>query len=120
MKIHQEVLKAEKQIRKFIRKTPIEFSPYLSKLCNCNVYLKLESEQLTGSFKIRGAFNKLLSCKSELNNGFITAYTGNHGKAVAYVSKMLNLKGTVYVPKKVSKTKLEAIVPRQLNVYRLS
>ena len=44
----------------------------------------------------------------ELNNGFITASTGNHGKAVAYVSKMLNLKGTVYVPKKVSKTKLEA------------
>ena len=109
MKIHQEVLKAEKQIRKFIRKTPIEFSPYLSKLCNCNVYLKLESEQLTGSFKIRGAFNKLLSCKSELNNGFITASTGNHGKAVAYVSKMLNLKGTVYVPKKVSKTKQKFI-----------
>jgi threonine dehydratase len=118
MKIHQEVLKAEKQIRKFIRKTPIEFSPYLSKLCNCNVYLKLESEQLTGSFKIRGAFNKLLSCKSELNNGFITASTGNHGKAVAYVSKMLNLKGTVYVPKKVSKTKLEAIKFYGINIKK--
>ena len=118
MQIHQEVLKAEKQIRKFIRKTPIEFSPYLSKLCNCNVYLKLESEQLTGSFKIRGAFNKLLSCKNELNNGFITASTGNHGKAVAYVSKMLNLKGTVYVPTKVSKTKLEAINFYGINIKK--
>ena len=118
MQIHQEVLKAENRIRKFIRKTPIEFSPYLSKLCNCNVYLKLESEQLTGSFKIRGAFNKLLSCKNELNNGFITASTGNHGKAVAYVSKMLNIKGTVYVPTKVSKTKLEAIKIYGINIKK--
>ncbi len=118
MQIHQEVLKAENRIRKFIRKTPIEFSPYLSKLCNCNVYLKLESEQLTGSFKIRGAFNKLLSCKSELNNGFITASTGNHGKAVAYVSKMLNIKGTVYVPTKVSQTKLEAIKFYGINIKK--
>ena len=118
MKIHQEVLKAENRIRKFIRKTPIEFSPYLSKLCNCNVYLKLESEQLTGSFKIRGAFNKLLSCKNELNNGFITASTGNHGKAVAYVSKMLNIKGTVYVPTKVSQTKLEAIKIYGVNIKK--
>ena len=118
MKIHQEVLKAENRIRKFIRKTPIEFSPYLSKLCNCNVYLKLESEQLTGSFKIRGAFNKLLSCRNELNNGFITASTGNHGKAVAYVSKMLNIKGTVYVPTKVSQTKLEAIKIYGINIKK--
>jgi len=118
MKIHQEVLKAENRIRKFIRKTPIEFSPYLSKLCNCNVYLKLESEQLTGSFKIRGAFNKLLSCKSKLTNGFITASTGNHGKAVAYVSKMLNIKGTVYVPTKVSQTKLEAIKIYGINIKK--
>ncbi|SVA70328.1 uncharacterized protein METZ01_LOCUS123182, partial [marine metagenome] len=120
MKIHQEVLKAENRIRKFIRKTPIEFSPYLSKLCNCNVYLKLESEQLTGSFKIRGAFNKLLSCKNELNNGFITASTGNHGKAVAYVSKMLNIKGTVYVPTKVSQTKLEAIKIYGINIKKFN
>ena len=118
MQIHQEVLKAENRIRKFIRKTPIEFSPYLSKRCNSNVYLKLESEQLTGSFKIRGAFNKLLSCKSELNNGFITASTGNHGKAVAYVSKMLNIKGTVYVPTKVSQTKLEAIKIYGINIKK--
>ena len=118
MQIHQEVLKAENRIRKFIRKTPIEFSPYLSKLCNCNVYLKLESEQLTGSFKIRGAFNKLLTCKNELNNGFITASTGNHGKAVAYVSKMLNIKGTVYVPTKVSQTKLEAIKIYGINIKK--
>ena len=52
MQIHQEILKAEKRIRKFIRKKLIDFSPDLSKLCNCTVYLKLKSEQLTESFKI--------------------------------------------------------------------
>lgn len=109
MEVFQEVLKAEERIRKYIRKTPLEFSPHLSKLCNCNVYLKLESEQLTGSFKIRGAFNKFISCKNDFKNGFITASTGNHGKAVAYVSKTLKIKGTVYVPENVSKAKLEAL-----------
>ena len=118
MQVYQEVFKAEKRIRKFIQKTPLEFSPYLSKLCNCNVYLKLESEQLTGSFKIRGAFNKLLLCINEFNNGFITASTGNHGKAVAYVSKMLNIKGTVFVPTKVSKTKLESIKFHEINIKK--
>ncbi len=116
MKIYQEILKAEKQIRKYIRKTPLEFSPFFSKLGHCNVYLKLESEQLTGSFKIRGAFNKLLSCQDEFKKGFITASTGNHGKAVAYVSKMLNIKGMVYVPKKVLKTKLEAMKYYKINI----
>ena len=109
MGLFQEILKAEKRIRRYIRKTPLEFSPFLSKLCNCNVWLKLESEQLTGSFKIRGAFNKHLFCKNEFKNGFITASTGNHGKAVAYVSKILKIKGTVYVPENVSKAKLEAL-----------
>ena len=109
MEIFKEVLRAENRIRKYIRKTSLEFSPYLSKLCNCNVYLKLESEQLTGSFKIRGAFNKLLSCKNQCKNGFITASTGNHGRATAYVAKMLNIDGTVYVPENVKEAKIEAL-----------
>ena len=73
MKIHQEILKAEKRIRKFIRKKLIEFSPDLSKLCNCNVYLKLKSEQLTGSFKIRGAFNEI-RCKQKNSYRSCTCY----------------------------------------------
>jgi len=118
MEIYREVKKAEKRIRKFIRKTPLEFSPYLSQVCKCNVYLKLESEQLTGSFKIRGAFNKLLSCKNEFKNGFFTASTGNHGKAVGFVSKMLDIKGTVYVPKNVSKAKLETLRSYDIKIKR--
>ncbi len=118
MEIYSEIIKAEKRIKKYIRKTPLEFSPYLSKLCNAKIYLKLESEQLTGSFKIRGAFNKFFACKSHLKNGFITASTGNHGKAVGYVSKLLGLKGTVFVPETVAKAKLEAIQYYGLNIER--
>jgi len=119
VEIYSEILKAEKRIKKYIRKTPLEFSPYLSKLCNSKVYLKLESEQLTGSFKIRGAFNKFLAHKGRLQNGFITASTGNHGKAVGYVSKLLSLKGTVFVPKTVAKAKLEAIQSYGMDIEKI-
>jgi threonine dehydratase len=118
VEIYSEILKAEKRIKKYIRKTPLEYSPYLSKLCNAKIYLKLESEQLTGSFKIRGAFNKFLACKGRLRNGFITASTGNHGKAVGYVSKLLGLNGTVFVPETVTKAKLEAIQSYGMNIEK--
>jgi threonine dehydratase len=118
VELYREILKADKRIKKFVRKTPLEFSPYLSELCKANVFLKLESEQLTGSFKIRGAFNKVLSCKKLLSNGFVTASTGNHGKAVGYVSKSLNMQGTVFVPKTVAKTKLEAIQYYGMNIEK--
>ncbi len=118
MEIYSEILKAEKRIKKYVRKTPLEFSSYLSKLCSAKVYLKLESEQLTGSFKIRGAFNKFLAHKGRLKNGFITASTGNHGKAVGYVSKLLGLKGTVFVPETVAKAKLEAIQYYGMNIEK--
>jgi hypothetical protein len=58
--IKQEVLLAEKQIRPYIRQTPLDYSFYFSKLANCRVFLKLENLQHTGSFKARGAINKLL------------------------------------------------------------
>ena len=109
MNLFKEVIKAKRRIHPYIRKTPLEFSPYLSKQYETNVYLKLESEQLTGSFKIRGAFNKFLACRKQLDNGFITASTGNHGKAGGYVSQMLKIKGKVFVPKDTQKNKLEGI-----------
>ncbi len=57
--IKKSVLAAEKRIRSYIRKTPLEYSYYLSKLGNSDVYLKLENLQYTGSFKARGAISKL-------------------------------------------------------------
>ncbi len=107
MNIRNKAEIAEKKIRGFIRETPLEYSPYLSRIGDCNVYLKLENQQLTGSFKIRGAMNKILS--SENQDEFITASSGNHGVAVAYTLRKLNLKGSVYLPENTSPSKMEAL-----------
>lgn len=108
--VKNEVLTAEKRIRVYIRETPVESSPYLSRLGNCEVYLKLENIQLTGSFKIRGATNKILSLtKEERDKGVITASTGNHGAAFAWLAKKFNIKGTIFLPETSSPTKIEAL-----------
>ena len=108
--VKKEVLLAEKRIKEYIRETPLEYSPYLSKLCKCNVFLKLENLQLTGSFKVRGAMNKLLSLtKKQRMNGVITASSGNHGLGIAYALKTLNYPGTIFLPKNTFKTKIEAL-----------
>jgi threonine dehydratase len=108
--IEREALEAENRIRSYIRETPLEFSSYLSKLGNCNVYLKLENIQLSGSFKFRGVVNKLLSLRpDDREKGIVTASSGNHGAAFAQACHMLGLKGTVYLPSYASTAKIEAI-----------
>lgn len=117
MDVKKEVLAAEKRIRKYIRETPLEYSPYLSDLCKCNVYLKLENLQLTGSFKARGAMNKVLSLtKKQRERGVITASTGNHALGVANALKTLNCKGTIYLPKNSSKSKINALKYYSVNL----
>ena len=61
----KEVYAAHRRIRGQVRETPLEHSPHLSELCGGEVWLKLENLQLTGSFKIRGALNKLLQLSEE-------------------------------------------------------
>jgi len=89
-------------LRGRIRRTPVEFSQGLSDVLGVPVWLKLESLQLTGSFKIRGA----LFAISKLNENVITCSAGNHGKAVATVSRG----ATICVPRSVDRSKLEAMV----------
>ncbi len=108
--IAREALEAEQRIRAYVRETPIEFSSHLSKLGNCDVYLKLENIQLSGSFKFRGVVNKLLSLDHEnRKKGVVTASSGNHGTAFAQACHILGLKGTVYLPSYASPAKIEAI-----------
>jgi len=107
--ITKEVREAEQRISRFVLQTPIEYSFPLSKLLKANVYLKLENLQITGSFKIRGAFNKILSLSEEQRKkGFITASTGNHGLAVSYALKELGYKGTIFLPHSVIHSKIKA------------
>jgi threonine dehydratase len=106
----READEACQRIGRFIRETPIEYSHYLSRLGRCHVYLKLENLQITGSFKIRGATNALLSiAKVEQQRGVLAASSGNHANALAYICDQTGIKATFYVPKTASKTKIAAL-----------
>lgn len=108
--IQKEVLDADQRIRDYTRETPVEFSPYLSRVGGCRTYLKLENLQHSGSFKLRGAANKLLSLKNdEKKRGITTASSGNHGAAVACLLQKLGITGTIFLPENVSPAKIEAL-----------
>lgn len=92
------------------RRTPLVRSPSLSALTGAEVYLKLETAQETGAFKLRGAANRLLSLTpDERQRGVITVSTGNHGKAVAYVAGKLGIPATICVPELVLPHKVAAM-----------
>jgi len=110
MDIAKEVIAAEKRIRPYIRETILEYSPYYSQLAEANVHFKLENLQHTGSFKLRGAMNKmLLLTPAQRERGVVTASTGNHGAAVAYGLGKLGAKCIVFVPDNASPGKVQAI-----------
>ena len=110
MNIINEVIAAEKRIRPHIRETILDYSPYYSKLAGANVYFKLENLQHTGSFKVRGAMNKVLSLTpAERDRGVVTASTGNHGAATAFSLGKFDATGIVFVPQDASAGKVQAI-----------
>jgi len=110
MDILQEILTAEKRIRPHILKTPLLESKELSKLIGGKVFLKLESEQYTGSFKARGSLNKVLSLtEDEKKRGLVTASTGNHALGFARALEIAKCKGTIYLPKIASKSKVKSL-----------
>ncbi len=90
--------------------TPLLASPALSDKSGTLVSLKAENLQVTGSFKVRGAANKMLSLTGEERaRGVVTCSSGNHGRAVAYVAELLDISATVCVPEWVDAAKLNAI-----------
>lgn len=110
MNILQEIRDAEQRIRPHILKTPLMESKELGKIINGKVYLKLESEQHTGSFKARGSLNKLLSLNDENRaQGTITASTGNHALGYARALEITGINGSVYLPENASEAKLKAL-----------
>ena len=105
-----EIVLAANRISTHIRETPLDHSPYFSEESGANVYLKLENLQHTGSFKLRGAFNRLLTLSPEARAaGCVTASSGNHGAAVAWAMQALGVTGVIFVPEQTSPTKVDAI-----------
>ncbi|MBT5218509.1 MAG: threonine/serine dehydratase [Woeseia sp.] len=105
-----DIVLAANRINPHIRETPLDESPYFSELTGANVYMKLENLQHTGSFKLRGAFNKVLSLTPEQRlPGCVTASSGNHGAAIAFAMKKLGVTGVIFVPEQTSSVKVDAI-----------
>ncbi len=101
---------AAKRISELVCKTPLERSPFFSEKFSADVYLKLENQQRTGSFKLRGASNRLMTLSAEQRaQGCVAASSGNHGAAVAYAMRALDTNGVIFVPEQTSRAKVEAI-----------
>jgi threonine dehydratase len=110
---------AEGRIRKYFPPTPLEYSKGVSDLLGRDVYLKLETALPIRVFKLRGALNKLQALpESALKKGVITASSGNHGFAIAYVSRLLGVSATVCVPMNVNPQKLKAIEEQGADILR--
>ena len=90
---------AEKRISPWVFKTPLNYSRTISRLSGVSVYLKMENEQITGSFKIRGALNKILNSSLEdRKKGFISSSAGNHAQGVAYAVKCVKSSALIVIP----------------------
>ena len=95
----KDIQSARQRIAPCIRRTPLSPSATLSERLKTNVYVKLEMFQKTGSFKVRGAFNKALSLKpEEREHGIVAVSGGNHAQAVAYVARALGLRSLILMP----------------------
>ena len=100
--------KAYERIQSLIVKTPLISNEIINKKVNANVYFKLENLQRTGSFKIRGASNKISQLSNEEKSRGVVAYSsGNHAQAVAYVSNIYNIKSTIVIPRNAPSIKIE-------------
>lgn len=101
-----EVKKASLNLEKVIRKTRLIKSNIVD---NCSLYLKPENLQITGSFKVRGAFNKILNLTDEeKKKGVIACSAGNHAQGVALAAKIMNIKAVILMPKSAPKVKIES------------
>jgi threonine dehydratase len=106
----RDVYLARKRASSLIRKTPLLEAPGLSESSGTQVSLKLENLQVTGSFKIRGATNKLRNLAEDARErGVITVSSGNHGRAVSYVARELGVPAVIVLSEAVPENKRKAI-----------
>jgi len=106
----RDIYSARARIAPIARKTPLVSSPVLAELTGREITLKLENLQETGSFKLRGATNKVMSLDPEVRQrGVVAVSSGNHGRGVAYVARRLGLRAVVFLADTVPANKQEAI-----------
>lgn len=103
--------KTADHIKPYIHRTPVLTSVSLNKLTGAELFFKCENFQKTGSFKIRGAMNALLSfSKDELEKGVVTHSSGNFAQAIAYAASRVGAKASIVMPENVIASKREAVL----------
>ena len=106
-----EILAAADRIRPLVKRTPLIKSSALSEIAGGDVYLKLENQQTTGSFKLRGALNVLSTLSADARKrGVVASSAGNHGLGVAYAAKHFGVPATIFVPSTAPHVKRDGIV----------
>src|SRR6058998_867922 len=107
-----DAFRARRRIAPYVRRTPLARSVWLSDLARASVSLKLESLQVSNSFKSRGAFNAVIA-RLERGDGrpirLVTASAGNHGRALAAAAEIFGLPATVFTPAEAPEAKVAAI-----------
>ncbi len=104
-----DILQAKERIAGHVKRTPLIRCEKIENVFGCEIYFKPENLQITGSFKLRGAFNKALSMpESELAKGLVTSSAGNHAQAVAYACRELGTKAVIVITSAAPATKIES------------
>ncbi|MGH9761329.1 MAG: threonine ammonia-lyase, partial [Blastocatellia bacterium] len=104
-----DIESARRSIGKYVKKTPLMKSATLSEMFGSNIYLKVEAFQKTGSFKVRGAFNKMLTLTPDQRKaGAVAVSGGNHAQAVAYAARILDIRARILMPQNTPKNYVEA------------
>lgn len=100
---------AQENIKGVVRRTPLFYSDTFSKKSGYNIYFKSENKQKTGSFKIRGAYNKIANLtKEEREKGVIASSAGNHAQGVAYAATAFGVSATIVMPVTAPQAKVKA------------
>lgn len=104
------IYQANERIKGVVVETPFAYAPRLSEECGCEIYLKKENLQVTGAFKIRGAYNKIATLsESERAQGVIAASAGNHAQGVAMAAQIFGIRALIVMPESTPLTKINGV-----------
>jgi threonine dehydratase len=104
------VQKAARRLEEVVHHTPMSHAPILSEKSQCEIFIKKENLQRTGSFKLRGAFNKIATLiEAGSRNGVVAASAGNHAQGVAFAARHFGIDGTIVMPESTPLTKVMGV-----------
>ncbi len=106
----KKIYEARERIQEIVVNTPFSYAPHLSEIASCEVYLKKENLQVTGAFKIRGAYNKIASLSEKQRAcGVVAASAGNHAQGVALSASKFGIKAVIVMPESTPLTKVNGV-----------